>query len=177
MQPAQRPAAADLTTALGSIGRREALTVVRGAAATLSDVIFSNRGMNIDVSIAEQDRRAQQDRDYHNATLDRAQIVEGQKRRMFDEMLAREVEGRASGANALKQMQHAAYIADGGSTYTPRDGKSFGFGPKGASDSERQGADAFKAEVMKRLIGGNPIDLPAQPEDIAPIARPGPIHR
>ena len=69
-------------------------------------------------------------------------------------------------------MQHAAYIADGGSTYTPRDGKSFGSGPKGASDSERQGADAFKAEVMKRPIGGNPIDLPAQPEDIAPIARP-----
>jgi hypothetical protein len=48
---------------------------------------------------------------------------------------------------------------------------SYGFGPRAASEAEKQGANAYRAETMKRLADGNPIEMPIRPEDMAAIER------
>jgi hypothetical protein len=83
---------------------------------------------------------------------------------MFDELVARSQEGRASGTDAWKKMQYGDYVANGGSEYKPANGlPSYGFGPHASTDVEKQGAEALRAEAMQRLQGGNPIDIPAYP--------------
>src|SRR5688572_15974168 len=76
---------------------------------------------------------------------------------MFDRLIAREADRRASGNDAFRNMQRAEYVA-GRKDYAPKDGlRSYGFGPRAATATEKSGADAFKAEAMKRLQAGDSL--------------------
>lgn len=133
----------------------------------------ANRGSMIDALLQQQQLRQEQQNGYDTAVTSRANTVENGKQRFFDEMLAREKEGRDSGNNAFKGMQQAAYVQGGGSEFHPRDGQhSLGIGPHAATADEMAGAGAFKAELMNRLQNGNQMMMPESPEAIAAIERP-----
>lgn len=154
---------------------KKAAPAIAGAAGSAmsaaSQASASNRGTQLDALMAQEALRQDASRDYNNASLRRSELIEGREGRMFDQMLAREKEGRESGKDALRSMQHASYIAGGGNEFKGQDGKTLGFGPKAASASEMQGAEGFKAEMMKRLEGGNQIAMPERGEDIAAVER------
>ncbi len=149
-------------------------SATQGASAAMgaaSDAMAANRSVGLQAEVDQQRLRQDQDNSYNAAVIDRGRLVESGKQRLFDAMIAREQEGRASGHDAFLNLQRAEYVANK-QGYQPKAGlPSFGFGPRAASEAEKQGANAFKAEMMKRLSEGNPIDLPMGPEDIAAIER------
>lgn len=112
--------------------------------------------------------RAQASAENRGTTLD-AQALMTQLQQMADaqynrDSLAREQEGRIGRDDAWKKLQNAQYVQTGTQNYTaPKVSiagasmPSFGFGPRAATDVERQGAMAMEAEVMKRLLEGNPL--------------------
>lgn len=104
----------------------------------------NNRGEQLDASILQQQLRDNEARDYNDANL------------------ARSVEGRASGNDALKNVLRTQYIQNR-QGYTPKNGlPSYGFGPTASTDVEKQGAAAYGNEAMGRLEGGNPLPAPHQ---------------
>ena len=75
----------------------------------------------------------------------------------FNQSVAREQEGRASGSDAWRKLLAAQHTLSPGATphLSP-----YSVAPRQATGAERQGADAMVAEVMARLQGGNPIAAP-----------------
>ena len=90
---------------------------------------------------------------------DLEQLLLDREKQTFDQGIAREVEGRASGTDAWRKLMAAERVSNPG----PRPNVSpYSVGPRVAGESELAGADAMRTEVMARLTGGNPIQMPAQ---------------
>lgn len=124
--------------------------VWRGAGAMLgagSQAGADNRGAQLEASAMQE--RLRQDAE----------------RQFYEQLLAREQEGRAGATDAMRKVQQTEYIAGNrprvaAPNVSPyHTGGSVSGVPTGA---ERQGAMALQGEAMKRLEGGNPIPMPQQ---------------
>lgn len=74
-----------------------------------------------------------------------------------NQSIAREQEGSRSGLDAWRRLLMAQHTLSPG----PRPQLSpYSIAPRQATGAEREGATAMSAEVMKRLLGGNPIPVP-----------------
>jgi hypothetical protein len=131
---------------LAALGKFAPVLAAAGAGAgAASNAMAGNRGAQIEAQLAQEDMRLRQSRDF------------------YDQMLAREDEGRRSGADAWKRLMQVEYMS-GAKGYEPPAGlKSFGFGPKAPTETELAGAHQVRDEVQKRLYGGNPVPAPTKP--------------
>lgn len=96
------------------------------------------------------------------AAVDAEQLDAARRRSYFDQMLAREEDRRASGADALKRYQQANYVSD------PNRGKAPGFAGKYSRDVNAGPpldpaiVAAFREEQERRLKAGDSL-LPSVP--------------
>lgn len=107
--------------------------------------------------------------------MDMEQLLMQRDRDYFNQMIAREQEGRASGTDAWRKLMAAQRTLSPG----PRPQLSpYSVAPRQITDAERQGADAMTAEVMARLTGGNQIAMPTQrPMSVDPrLLEPGKLE-
>lgn len=137
-------ASAGLSAVLGAGG--SALGAVNQSQATNRDAKFSGQ-MDLAQLLAARDAarlgfEGQADRDF------------------FDQGIAREEEGRAGRSSAWRGLLSAERTLN--PTARPDVAGAYGVPKRQASEGERAGADAMKAEVMARLQGGNPIAAPTR---------------
>jgi len=111
-------------------------TIIGAAGSALggvADASAANRGQKIDVGFTEEQLNQQRKRDYIN------------------QLMAREDDRRAGGNDAWKAAQQAQYV-ENAKGYTPRAGlKSYGFGPKAATEPEVKVAQDRFLEANRRL--------------------------
>lgn len=86
-------------------------------------------------------------------------LLQDRENSRFNQSVAREQEGRASGQDAWRRLMAAERTLNPG----PRPQLSpYSIAPRQTTDAERTGAEAMRGEVMKRLEGGNPIQMPTE---------------
>lgn len=91
--------------------------------------------------------------------LDLQQLLMARDGQAFDQNLRREQEGRASGTDAWRKLMAAERVGNPGARpqLSP-----YSVAPRQAAESELYGADALRAEALKRLTGGNQLPMPQQ---------------
>ena len=104
------------------------------------------------------------------ANISREQLQQNADRMFFDQMLAREQEGRASRNDAMRGLQQSEYIAN----WKPSAMKLSPFTRDiaGPSDMVREGARSMQGDLMARLAG-NQMPMPQQRQVAEMIRKPG----
>lgn len=146
---------------------------VGAATGAASQGMASNRGTQMDALLAQQRQNTDQTRDYNAANIQHGTLAEDQKKRMFDELIARSAEGRASGNDAMRNLTRTSAIMNRDNYQPPvvngHQLPSFGIAAKGATANERVGAANYQGEVMNRLLNGNPTPMPTAADAIPDV--------
>jgi hypothetical protein len=98
-----------------------------------------------------------------SAQQDIANLLLQRDRQYQDMQIAREQEGRAGASDAYKKLLSTSHLLNPG-PQSQLAGK-YSIAPRQAGPEEMQGAEALRAEVMKRLTGGNQMPQ-VQPTDL-----------
>jgi hypothetical protein len=112
-----------------------------------ADTSAANRGAQVDAASQAELINQSRQRDFRTAAE------------------AREKDRRESGTDAWRKMQQAEYVGGGGNDYAGHKGRRFGFGPKGATTTERAAASEVLAEAQKRIAARDSL--------LAPVNDPG----
>ena len=106
--------------------------------------------------------------------LDRANLTQN-----YDQLMLRaQAERNANESDALKKLAQTSYLSSGGSQFKlptiqlggqMRTLPDFGFGPRPASDAQKQGASTLQAQLLQRLKPGGSYT----PTDLNSYANPG----
>jgi hypothetical protein len=92
--------------------------------------------------------------------MDLEQLLMGRDQQQFNNSVSREQEGRAGSTDAWRKLLASQRLLSPGAR--PQNAGPYSVAPRQATGMERQGAEALSAEVMQRLMGGNPIAAPTQ---------------
>lgn len=139
-----------------------------GGAGTARDILGGAGGAAASIAQTQAANRANQlYAQYLRAGLgtQREQEETTRDKNFWDQQVQRESEGRASGTDAWNKLLATQHTLSPG----PRPQLSpYSVKPREATDTERSGAQALSAEVMRRLEGGNPLPMPTRRADISP---------
>lgn len=101
-----------------------------------------------------------------NRETERQRLLADAQRDEFNQGIARQQEGRASGSDAWRKLLSSQRTLSPGAK--PQLAGPYNVAPRQATDTERAGASAMSDEVMARLTGGNPLaPVTRRPVDFA----------
>lgn len=91
--------------------------------------------------------------------LDLERLLMERDQQIQNQLLLREQDGRASGADAWKKLLSAQHTLNPSAMPSV---SPYAVARPGPTDATKQGAEALTAEVMTRLQGGNALPMPTQ---------------
>jgi hypothetical protein len=141
---------------IGNIGASIGASLIPGGS-LIKDVVKAGIGAGGAALGAAGQASATNRGEKFGGQLELERLLMDRDRQFQDQQISREQEGRAGSSDAWRKMLSAEHLLSPGAR--PQLSK-YSIAPRQSTDTERQGASALSAEVMARLMGGNPIAAP-----------------